>query len=163
MESALKMRFKRKPSKNRYFSPGPPSHCQILMVISFIFISWARYKETHEQEGKPGTQLTTVRGSSWQQPKLASSGTMKYLRRWNCHCLGFYSLYPASFARAASPRYGFWCGGRRHSPPLPSCLPALPHSCLHTRRRGPSILCPSWHTERQELQAKPPTPPPFRS
>lgn len=49
--------------------------------------SWARYEEAHEPEGKPVTQLN-IHGSSWQQPKLASSGTMNYLWRWSCHCWG---------------------------------------------------------------------------
>lgn len=87
VESVLNMRLKRNPSKNSYFSTRPLSHFQILLVILFIFISWACYKETHKQDGKPVTQLNT-QGSSWQQPKLTSSGTMKYLWLWSCHCLG---------------------------------------------------------------------------
>lgn len=94
------------------------------------------------------TQLS-IQGSSWQQPKLASSGPMKYLWCWSCHCLEFYSLSPASFSIAASPRYGVLCWGRRFlspeatlpaPPPTPSCLAALPHSCLHTHRLGLNIL-----------------------
>lgn len=49
--------------------------------------SWARYEEAHEPEGKTVTQLN-IHGSSWQQPKLASSGTMNYLWCWSCHCWG---------------------------------------------------------------------------
>lgn len=81
------MRFQRHPLKNSYFSTRLLSHFQILLAILFIFISWAHYKETHEQEGRPVTQLN-IHGGSWQQPQLASSGAMKYLWRWSCHCWG---------------------------------------------------------------------------
>ena len=165
------MRFQKHPLKNSYFSTRLLAHFQILLAILFIFIARARYKETHEQEGRPMTQLN-IQGSSWQQPQLASSGAMKYLWCWSCRCWGFSSLCPASSAMAASPSSGVWCRGRRflspgaisstHPPPqLSPCIATQlsPHTQTGAGGGGQYHLCPSQPRGRETPQAKPPAHP----
>lgn len=89
------------------------------------------------------TQLN-IQGSSWQQPKLASSGTVKYLWRWSCHCLGLYRLSPDSFSKAASPRCGVWCRAKQFLSPAATLSPPAVslrcHTAVSTHRLGPNIL-----------------------
>lgn len=111
------------------------------------------------------TQLN-IQGSSWQQPEPACSGAMKYLWFWSWHCLGFYSLSPASFSLAASSsRQGVWWGKTipvsSSNSPCPQlsvcCHTAVPHTqagaqytSVHHGQRG-----------GRELPAKPLTPTPI--
>lgn len=160
------MSFKRKPSKNSSFSHRSPFQPQTLLTIPLIFIAWACYEETHthEREGEPVTPLN-IQGSSWQQPRPACSGAMKYLWFWSCPSLGFGSL-SCLFFYGCLPKIGVWGGGRLFlSPaataPTPSCLSVLLHSCPHTQTGAQHTSARHGKWRGRALQAKPLTPTPI--